>query len=136
MGFFEFNPANPNDQIVYIVSPITIIFCLYVMFRTLREKHLICITTSLEKKENRELILDFANDKDFRVYRKSGNFIILNDTVGEVHQIKTIVLIVQDNEILFTILREGYKLNYPVLTSHLFLKHDLKKFIMKWEKVV
>jgi hypothetical protein len=37
------------------------------------------------------------------------------------------VFILKDNQVLFTILKDQYKLNLPTLTSHLFLKHDLKK---------
>lgn len=59
----------------------------------------------------------------------SRHKLILNESLGEFNPSykKSMVFILSHNEVLFTILKDQYKLNLPTLTSHLFLKHDLKK---------
>jgi hypothetical protein len=45
------------------------------------------------------------------------------------------VFILKDNKVLFTIIKDQYKLNLSTLTSHLFLRHDLKNYLIMHQQM-
>jgi hypothetical protein len=72
--------------------------------------------------------IDIADKHKLEIYRKSNDCLIFNKSLDNFNNYKkSMVFILKDNQVLFTILKDQYKLNLPTLTSHLFLKHDLKK---------
>lgn len=102
---------------------------LYVIYRKATEKFFYKLTTPFDRQKNKQVLLSYADKQQFEIYRKSNDCIILNESLGDFNPSykKSMVFILKDNEVLFTILKDQYKLNLPTLTSHLFLKHDLKK---------
>ena len=87
------------------------------------------MTTPFDRQKNKQILLNFADKKQLELYRQTNDCLILSESLGDFNPSykKSMVFILKDNEVLFTILKDQYKLNVPTLTSHLFLKHDLKK---------
>jgi hypothetical protein len=132
--FFNEKFTNTNETfILHWVFPISIIFGLYMFYRTATEKHLIKIDTQLDRQTIRKLLLDYAEKNNFEVYRKSNDCLIFNesfDTWSSAYK-KTRIFFVQDNIVLFTVIRDNFRLNLPTLFTHLFLKRDLTKLLKK-----
>lgn len=130
LTIFEADFNNPNDKFISLtLLPLCILFGLYVVYRKATEKLLFTLTTPFDRQKNKQILLDFAEKQQLEVYRKSNDCIILNESLGDFNPSykKSMVFILKDNEVLFTILKDQFKLNLPTLTSHLFLKQDLKK---------
>ncbi len=130
LTIFEADFNNPNDKFISLtILPLCILFGLYVVYRKATEKLLSTLPTPYDRKKNKQILLTYADKQQLEVYRKSNDFLILNESLGDFNTSykKSMVFILKDNQVLFTILKDQYKLNVPTLTSHLFLKHDLKK---------
>jgi hypothetical protein len=130
LTIFEADFNNPNDKFISLtILPLCILFGLYVVYRKATEKLLFTLTTPFDRQKNKQILLTYADKQQLEVYRKSNDCLILNESLGDFNPSykKSMVFILKDNEVLFTILKDQYKLNLPTLTSHLFLKHDLKK---------
>ncbi len=124
---FEADFNNPNDKFISLtILPLCILIGLYVVYRKATEKLLFTLTTPYDRQKNKQILLTFADKQHLEIYRKSNDCLILNESLDS-GNIKSMVFILKDNQVLFTILRDNNKLNLPTLTSHLFLKHDLKK---------
>ncbi len=135
---FELDQNNVNDKFVlFTILPLSMLFGIYVIYRKATEKYLITVPTPFDKQKNKQLLITFAEENNLEIYRKSNGCLIFNESLDDFNRSykKSIVLIPLDNQVLFTILKEQYKLNLPTLTSHLFLKHDLKKFFLRLNKV-
>ncbi len=133
----DFN--NKNDKFFSLaILPLVILFGLYVIYRKATEKLLFKINTPFNRQKNRQILLDYADKQQFEIYRKSNDCLIFNESIGDFNPRykKSMVFIVKDNVIFFTILKEQFKLNLPTLTSHLFLKSDLKKLVRQSDVVV
>lgn len=130
LTFFEADFNKPNDKIISLtLLPICILFGLYVIYRKATEKLLFKLTTPFDRQKNKQILLNYADKHQLEIYRKSNDCLIFNESLGDFNPSykKSMVFILKDNEVLFTILKDQYKLNLPTLTSHLFLKHDLKR---------
>lgn len=130
LTIFEADFSNPNDKFISLtLLPLSILFGLYVVYRKATEKLLFVLKTPFDRQKNKQILLYYADNQQLEVYRKSNDCIILNESIGDFNQSykKSMVFILKGNQILFTILKDQYKLNLPTLTSHLFLKHDLEK---------
>lgn len=130
LTIFEADFNNPNDKFISLtILPLCILFGLYVVYRKATEKLLSTLPTPYDRKKNKQILLTYADKQQLEVYRKSNDCLILNESLGDFNTSykKSMVFILKDNQVLFTILKDQYKLNVPTLTSHLFLKHDLKK---------
>ena len=130
LTIFEMDFNNPNDKFISLtVLPLSFLFGLYVVYRKATEKLLFTLTTPYDRQINKQILLNFADKQQLEVYRKSNDCIILNESISDFNPSykKSMVFILKDNHVFFTILKDQYKLNVPTLTSHLFLKHDLKK---------
>lgn len=130
LTIFEADFNNPNDTFISLtVLPLCILLGLYVIYRKATEKFLFNITTPFDRQKNRRTLLAYAEKHQLEIYRKSNDCLIFNKPTGDLNASykKSMVFILKDNQVLFTILKDQNKLNLPTLTSHLFLKHDLKK---------
>ena len=130
LTIFEADFNNPNDKFISLtILPLSILFGLYVVYRKATEKLLFTLTTPFDRQKNKQILLTYADKQQLDVYRKSNDCLILNQSLGDFNPSykKSMIFILKDNQVLFTILKDQYKLNLPTLTSHLFLKHDLKK---------
>jgi len=109
----------------------SILFGLYVIYRKATEKHLFKVNSAFDKQKNKQLLLNYAAKYGWQVYKNSNDCLIFNEQTSYFNSRykKSMIFIVKDNLVLFTILKDNYRLNIPSLTSHLFLKHDLKKLL-------
>ena len=134
LTMFEADFNNPNDKFISLtILSLCMLFGLYVVYRKATEKLLFALTTPFDRQKNRKILLDFADKQQLEVYRKSNDCLILNESIGDFNPSykKSMIFILKDNLVLFTILKDQYKLNVPTLTSHIFLKYDLKKIFKK-----
>ena len=128
--FDSHRSKNPNDDFFYVyILPVSVLFGLYVIYRKATERHLIKIRTSYSRQQNRQILLGFANKQGFEIYRNSNDCLIFNEPTNDFISVykKSMIFIVEDGIVLFTILKDGFRLNLPTLTGHLFLRNDLKK---------
>ena len=124
------NFENANDAfLLYTIFPISIFTGLYIFYRNASEKSLIKIETKFSKEDTRKLLLDHAESKGYEIYRKSGDCIILNEKSSDFNESykRSSIIFIQDYEVSFSVIKDGFRLNLPVLFSHLMLKRDLAK---------
>jgi hypothetical protein len=131
--FIKETAANLSDRrFLYTMGILSILFGLYVIFRNATEKDLIKIETNLLRTNMRHLLLDFAENQQYEIYRKSDNCLIFNEAnLYNSSYKKTMIFLLQDNKVFFTVLRDNFKLNIPTLTTHLFLKRGISKLMIK-----
>lgn len=126
--------SNQNDVfIAVIICPIVIICSVYIVYRKAAEKHLIEITTNFRREENKQLLIHFARDKHLDISRKSGDLLVFTmplDGTSPEHK-QSFIFIVRDQLVLFTTLKDQFRLNMPVLRSHLSMKRDLVSWFDK-----
>jgi hypothetical protein len=123
---------NPNHLLLaYAGIPLLILCCAYVLYRKITEKHLFFLKTSYTKKQLLPMLLDFAKEYSMELYPQSDGLLLFNETPDESkpEYKKTSIFIIRDYEIHFAVLKDHYKLNYPVLFEHLLLRRELKKLI-------
>ncbi|HXU27108.1 MAG TPA: hypothetical protein VN698_07740 [Bacteroidia bacterium] len=132
ISYYDTSSLGPNDRFVlYSFCPMSILFGLYVIYRKATEKHLFKVNSAFDKQKNKQLLLNYAAKYGWQVYKNSNDCLIFNEQTSYFNSRykKSMIFIVKDNLVLFTILKDNYRLNIPSLTSHLFLKHDLKKLL-------
>ena len=114
-----------------IITVLLLLFGIYVIYRKATEKRLFKIKTSFDRKENRKILLEFADEKKLEIYMDSKECIILNDAFDKSDSSykKTMIFIIEDDLVLFTILKDQYRLNIPTLTTHIFVKYNLSKML-------
>ena len=116
--------------IVFILSLIS----LYIIYRKATEKNLTEIITKSDLEKNKEIVNNYCSSLGFEKYRYSKNLIIYNSNNafgwGSNHHVSRI-FIFKENRIYFTMIKDGFKLNAPVLFSQFILKNDLSKLILK-----
>jgi hypothetical protein len=120
--------VGPNDEfILHWVLPASFILGVYTWYRNATEKRLIKVDAQFDSQTIRKLLLEYAKKNQYEIYRKSNGYIILNDTYSywSSKYKKTGIFFSQDNLLLFTVIRDGFRLNLPTLFTHLFLKRDL-----------
>ena len=123
---------NTNEYfILYVLYPISILIGTYIIYRNATEKQLIKISVSLDRKEIRNILIKLSEKRQYEIYRKSNDCLIFNQSIGDsnTNYKKTIIFIIKDNTLLFTVLRDNVKLNIPTMFTHLFLKRDLSKLL-------
>jgi hypothetical protein len=129
------NLANTEETpTIYWTFPILILIGLYVIIRGLTEKRLIKVTTMHDKQTIRTALLDYADRNKFEVYRDSANCIILNSPNYmdlSSSTCKTRIFLFKDGLLLFTVIRDNFKINLPVLFTHLFIKRDIIRSLDK-----
>jgi hypothetical protein len=132
--FFNEKFTSPNDKfILYCIFPISMFLGLYVFYRNATEKLLSKIDTDLDRQEARQLLLEYAEKQGYEIYRKSNDCLIFNETYSDFSSAfkKTRIFFVQDNIVLFAVIRDSFRLNIPSLFAHLFLKRDMTRLLKK-----
>jgi len=127
--------TGPNDEfILHWVIPTSILIGLYGIFRGLTEKRLIKINTTKDRQTIKKTILEYAEIHQLEVYRKSNDCIILNSPIyldlNTAHK-KTRIFFFNDNLLLFTVIRDNFRIDLPVFFTHFFVKRDLTKMLTK-----
>lgn len=136
-SIFKDKFVNSNETfLLYSIYPISIFIGLYIIYRKATEKYLMKIEANLGRAALIKLINEYANYNQLEVFRKTNECIIINEFYSNRNHrnYKIYIFFSKDNLILFTILRNSIKINLPVLFTHFFLKHDLKKMIKNASK--
>jgi len=134
IGVWHIDPSKKDDIFVSLLFlPFAFALFIYMIYRNATEKKLISVVTPYNHEINKQMLLDFASKAELEIYKDSKDLLIFNENISDVGSFykKSMIFIVEDNLVLFTILQDNFRLNRPVLTSHLFLKHDLKKLFSK-----
>ncbi len=123
-----FIDKQSNEEYIKYFLPFVILFLLYCIYRKAIEKKLTEINTIFDTKTNREILLNFFKDKDYEVSRDSKECLILNQGGYLLSQTISTVILISDNKIYFTILKQGFRMDPPVLYSHITLKKELENY--------
>ena len=126
-----------NDKfILHYILPCAILIGLYGVFRGLTEKRLIKIRTSQDRQKIKKVILEYAKKNQLEIYRKSNDCIILNSPSyldQDTGHKKTRIFFFTDGLLLFTVIRDNFRVDIPVFFTHFYVKHDLTKLLKKVE---
>lgn len=129
--FLELESFSKNG-LEYTVLSGMITFSLYVLYCKLSEKKLKKIKFSVHKEEAKKRVIEYGKKYNFRISKWSGNLILLNEPTDgfslKVYERTTLVFF-EDNEILYTLIKEGARANFPVLFSQHFEKRELMKIL-------
>jgi len=130
--FGEIEPS-PNNSLEYFIITCSLIFSVYVLYCKSTEKYLKEITFDIHKQEAKKRIIEYGKKNNYRITKVSGNLIFLNETAdfysfGK-HYEQTTVVFFKDNTILYTLIKEGSRSNFPVLLSQHLTKRDFKKIL-------
>lgn len=119
-----------------ILLPVVFLFAAYGLYRSIVSNQLICIETIFDKNKNDELLRKFLNEFHYEIYRSSQTIILVNDE-NELSfnglWSKMITFNIIEGKIYFNIQTLNPIINPPIFIAHLILKHDLKKFIKKYQ---
>jgi len=122
---------NETGLFHYLIFLMTFL-SIYVIYRKATENKLIKITSSNTQELNRSLINEYCIKENFRKYRDTKDIIIYNEDADfniNPNWVTSYIFLLKDNNILFTIIKERYKVNLPTLTKHLVVKNDLRKIL-------
>jgi hypothetical protein len=123
-----FTKKQPLDTFLKYLIPLIILFIIYCIYRKIAENKLIEIKTNFDKKTNVKILLDFAKNKKYEVFRESKECLIFNENGYILSNTTSIVFLICENKIYFTILKQGFRIDPPVLFSHFTVKKELKKY--------
>ena len=120
-----------SDRLLELMlSTLVIIICCYVIFRRITEKQLIEIKTRFDRQANKKILLDYLALKNFKSEKDMDDYLIFHEehsSFGNNSYGKSIIFLFKDNVVYFTILNSGHRIDLPVLISHIYLKHELRK---------
>lgn len=129
---FSNEVKNQNDKVFGIISIVFSIISLFGCYRKIVENKLISIDSKFSVGESKERLINFLEKEGLEVKRKSGSLVIAYEigtlSFNETH-IKVYTFIIHSNKIYFTIVRENFRINFPVFFYHYFLKQKLSKFL-------
>jgi hypothetical protein len=120
--------------LVYIFSPVLILFGLYTIYRVWNNSTLIKVKTDMSQSQSKQLLIKFLNFRHYEIVLENYDSILVNDENELSYNnlwTKHIWFIIGDQEILFNVQKQYPRLNPPVYLSQILLKNDLKSFIRK-----
>ena len=122
-----------NSSLEYFILTCSLMFSVYVVYCKFAEKHLKEITFDIHKQEAKKRIIEYGRKNNYRITKVTGNLIFLNETAdfysfGK-HYEQTTIVFFTDNAILYTLIKEGSRSNFPVLLSQHLTKKDFKKIL-------
>lgn len=129
--------ASFDNSLEYIVLTLLISFSLYTLYCKFSEKYLKEIKCLISTAEAKDRIIKYAQKRNYRISKPANNLIYLNEltdlySLGEDYE-QTTIIFFKDNSILYTVIKEGAKSNFPVLLSQHLIKMDLKKILQHEE---
>lgn len=126
------NPTTQNSNFEYAIFFIPIIIGLYSLYCKLLEKKLKELKFTVDKEEAIARILAYGKKDDYRISKIGHNLIYLNEWTGEVsHKVRerTIIIFFTESSILYTLIKEGMRMNSPVLINQHIVRRELKKLL-------
>ncbi|WP_419494117.1 hypothetical protein [Chryseobacterium bernardetii] len=131
-SFWGFNQITPSfdNSLEYFVLTLLFSFSLYVLYCKFSEKHLKEIKSYISSAEAKDRIIRYAQKRNYRISKPANNLIYLNEptdlySLGDYEQ--TTIIFFKDNSILYTVIKEGAKSNFPALLSQHLIKMNFKK---------
>lgn len=129
--FAELKSFSENKFEYFTLSSL-IIFSLYTSYCKFTEKKLKKIKFNIHKEEAKERIMEYGKKYNYRISKISSNLIFLNEPTNsfdlQEHE-QTTIIFFKDNEVLYTLIKEGFRVNFPVLFFQHFTKTQLKKIL-------
>ncbi|WP_157886028.1 hypothetical protein [Chryseobacterium glaciei] len=124
--------SSANSDLEYFLYGSGLFFGLYGFYCKFTEKHLKEIKFTIHKEDAKQRILEYGKKYNYRISKISNNLIFLNEptsgyTLGNYE--KTIMIFFKNESILYTLIKEGARLNVPVLFSQHIVRIDLKKIL-------
>jgi hypothetical protein len=123
-----FVEKQPLNEFLKYSIPLIILFLIYCIYRKIIEKKLIEINTDFDKETNTIILLNFAKNKNYEVFRESKEILIFNESGYLLSKTISSIFLVCDNKIYFTILKQGFRMDPPTLFSHITIKKELKNY--------
>ncbi|REC63484.1 hypothetical protein DRF65_05140 [Chryseobacterium pennae] len=122
-----------NNSLEYTILVCLFFSSLYLLYCKFTEKHLKEVKFNISKNEAKDRIIRYAQ-KRYRISRPANNLIYLNEPIdlyspGIYEQ--TTIIFFKDHSILYTLIKEGSKSNFPVLLSQHLMRMDLKKILQQ-----
>lgn len=130
--FFDPHRDISKTGFGYYVLFLFSIFCLYVIYRKAMEKNLTKIESNFNMERNKEIVIEHFEKENLEKYRNAKNLVIYNgDNFFSINaRYKTSrIVIFEDNNVYFTIIKDNFRLNIPVLTSQISLRNDLFRLL-------
>jgi hypothetical protein len=131
--FREITPSK-NNSLEYIILIFVISFSVYGLYCKITEKRLKEIKFNIHKEDAKQRILEYGKKYNYRISKISNNLIFFNeptDVYNSGHHEMTTIIFFKDDAILYTLIKEGAKINAPVLLSQHLTRLDLKKTLNK-----
>lgn len=114
-------------------SLVLLFFNVYILYCKFTEKHLKEIKFNISKNEAEDRIIRYAQ-KRYRISRPANNLIYLNEPIDLYspgnYELTTIIFF-KDHSILYTLIKENSRSNFPVLLSQHLMRMDLKKILQQ-----
>lgn len=129
--FAELKSFSENKFEYFILSCL-IIFSLYTSYCKFTEKKLKRINFNIHKEEAKKRIMEYGKKYNYRISKVSSNLIFLNEPTNNFdlqENEQTTIVFFKDNEVLYTVIKEESRINFPVLFSQHFTKIELKKIL-------
>ncbi|MFP3597473.1 hypothetical protein [Chryseobacterium sp. SIMBA_029] len=131
--FGEITPSK-NNSLEYIILISVISFSFYGLYCKATEKTLKEIKFNIHKEDAKQRILEYGKKYNYRISKISNDLIFFNeptDVYNSGHHEMTTIIFFKDDAILYTLIKEGAKINAPVLLSQHLTRLDLKKTLNK-----
>jgi hypothetical protein len=121
-----------ENKFEYFLLGILLLSGLYLLYCKFSEKKLKEIKFNIHKEEAKKRIIEYGKKYNYRISKISSNLILLNEPTNSFNlndNEQTIWVFFKEDMILYTLIKEGYKTNFPVLFSQHFTKKDFIKIL-------
>lgn len=131
----ELDLSRANNQVLaFVLAPITAVFCLFVVYRSLTENQFQRTSSSLSATANKQVVLHLLQRQGIRP-RQTGRGYVVAASEGNYPGAApcTMVFLIDEKRILSGVLTTGGPLGgsrrLPTLIGHFLLQHDLRQAI-------
>jgi hypothetical protein len=123
---------SANSDLENFIAIGGLIFSIYFVYCKFTEKHLKEIKFNIHREEAKQRILEYGKKYHFRISKISANLIFLNEPISSLSfwgEERTTIIFFRGQSIFYTLIKNGTKINSPVLFSQHLMRRDLKKIV-------
>ncbi|SKB65764.1 hypothetical protein SAMN05660477_00539 [Soonwooa buanensis] len=134
MILYRKNVPLKNLGFEYYLLIVGILFCIYLGYRKATEKNLYVQKSDYSNDHTKTLIRDFCKNRGLTEHFVYKELIIFTEPLMMSFNSESevsYVFIVENSVAYFAVLKKGDRANFPTLTTHLFLKSDMRKLLSK-----
>lgn len=134
MILYDSNMPLKDLGFEYYLLILGIFFCIYVCFRKATEKNLYVQKSDYSNDHTKTLIRDFCKNRGLTEHFVYKELIIFTEPLMMSFNSESevsYIFIVENSVVYFAILKKGDRANFPTITTHLFLKKDMRKLLTK-----